>query len=326
MLAAGLALGACVMFGPGAPASSGHTPRAGVANPLAGWVLYRYHNTPAAFEAARFRARRDFRYAALMQRIADQPIATWLTKNSRNVRSEVAHLTTAASRTGAVAQLVTYDIPGQGCATGPTDRGAASSADYLRWISEIARGIGPRRTIVILEPDALPFSIVGCPIALAALREAVELLDGAAGARVYVDAGNASWIKPTARLAQALRTAGIARAAGFSLNVSNFQTDATSIAYGESVARQLGGAHFVIDTSRNGNGPDRNLADEPRWCNPPGRALGRPPTTDTGVSGLDAYLWIKPPGASDDACRAGDPPGGHWWPHYALELAANAAR
>ncbi|WP_419249034.1 glycoside hydrolase family 6 protein [Streptomyces canus] len=27
------------------------------------------------------------------------------------------------------------------------------------------------------------------------------------------------------------------------------------------------------------------------WCNPPGRALGTPPTTDTGVPGVAAHLW-----------------------------------
>ncbi|WP_443063670.1 glycoside hydrolase family 6 protein [Streptomyces sp. NBC_00663] len=32
------------------------------------------------------------------------------------------------------------------------------------------------------------------------------------------------------------------------------------------------------------------------WCNPPGRALGVPPTTSTGHRLLDAYLWIKRPG------------------------------
>jgi endoglucanase len=38
---------------------------------------------------------------------------------------------------------------------------------------------------------------------------------------------------------------------------------------------------------------------------------------------VDAYLWVKQPGASDGTCRAGAPPAGHWWPEYALQLVRN---
>ena len=48
------------------------------------------------------------------------------------------------------------------------------------------------------------------------------------------------------------------------------------------------GAHYVIDTSRNGAGP---APEHPlSWCNPAGRALGTPPTTDTAGAHADAYL------------------------------------
>jgi endoglucanase len=75
---------------------------------------------------------------------------------------------------------------------------------------------------------------------------------------------------------------------------------------------------FVIDTSRNGRGPnDMSIyADAPydqpagivdalragNWCNPPGRGVGLRPTADTGVGSLDAYLWVKTPGESDGSC------------------------
>ena len=55
---------------------------------------------------------------------------------------------------------------------------------------------------------------------------------------------------------------------------------------------------------RNGAGPSPDGA----WCNPPGRALGEEPTTDTGDPLVDAYLWIKPPGDSDGTCQGGRPP------------------
>ncbi len=89
-----------------------------------------------------------------------------------------------------------------------------------------------------------------------------------------------------------------------------------SIAYGEKISRLTGGKHFVIDTGRNGLGP----TPDNQWCNPAGRALGRPPTTRTGHPLVDALLWVKSPGESDGECNGG-PAAGHWWPEYALGLA-----
>ena len=104
-------------------------------------------------------------------------------------------------------------------------------------------------------------------------------------------------------------------------------------------------AHFVIDTSRNGQGrwippaiPPGTFGTDPQdWCNPPDRGLGLRPTADTAVPLLDAYLWIKIPGESDGQCNRWDPPGspdpvrgamdppaGIWFPDMALELAHHA--
>jgi len=101
--------------------------------------------------------------------------------------------------------------------------------------------------------------------------------------------------------------------------------------------------HFVIDTSRNGQGPWTPPAgvypDPQDWCNPPDRGLGLRPTADTGVALLDAYLWVKIPGESDGECTRGlgpagetvdpewgliDPRAGAWFPEMALDLVHNA--
>jgi hypothetical protein len=74
-------------------------------------------------------------------------------------------------------------------------------------------------------------------------------------------------------------------------------------------------AHFVIDTSRNGLGPDPGG----EWCNPPGRALGQVPGTATDYR-LDWNLWIKRPGESDVTCNGG-PRAGAFWTSYAVGLA-----
>jgi endoglucanase len=121
-------------------------------------------------------------------------------------------------------------------------------------------------------------------------------------------------------MAEALRRSGIDRAHGFALNVANFETTTANITYGTALSGLLGGAHFVIDTSRNGNGPADLGTGDRHWCNPPGRALGEAPTTDTGQPLVDAYLWVKRPGESDGACTEGAPPAGQWYPAYALSL------
>jgi endoglucanase len=99
--------------------------------------------------------------------------------------------------------------------------------------------------------------------------------------------------------------------------------------------------HFVIDTSRNGQGRwtapvDHPPGDPQEWCNPPDRGLGPRPTADTGDPLIDAYLWVKTPGQSDGQCyrwttgpldpvrNMNDPAAGMWFPEMALELVRNA--
>ena len=68
--------------------------------------------------------------------------------------------------------------------------------------------------------------------------------------------------------------------------------------------------HFVIDTSRNGQGPwDYPAGAYPAhedWCNPPDRGLGALPIDRRRATPLvDAHLWIKVPGESDGKCYRG---------------------
>jgi endoglucanase len=218
---------------------------------------------------------------------------------------------------------VAYDIPHRDC--GQHSAGGAGDADaYRAWIGKFADALGDAKALVVLEPDAVAHMVDGCTPGEyqgereQLLSEAVVRLKQQSGTRVYLDAGNPSWIQDSSKLVEPLKRAGVEEADGFSLNVSNFQTDAVTKKYGVQLSRDLGGKHFVVDTSRNGNGP---LAGA--WCNPPGRGLGTRPTTDTGEQSLDAYLWIKRPGASDGTCEGG-PDAGQWWPEYALELARNS--
>jgi endoglucanase len=110
--------------------------------------------------------------------------------------------------------------------------------------------------------------------------------------------------------------------------------------YAANLGHAVPTVHFVVDTSRNGQGPwvppPHPPGDAQDWCNPPDRGLGYRPTANTGVPLLDAYLWVKIPGESDGQCyrwtsgpldpvrNMVDPAAGQWFPDMALELARNA--
>jgi endoglucanase len=293
-------------------------------DPLAGLRFYVNSTSRAARQEAEWRAAGRTTDADQIAKIAGQPQGTWLTSDPGRVRQDAHAL---AAIVGQTPLVVVYNLPHRDC-TGYSAGGAVDAPAYRAWLASLASGLGHSAPVVILEPDAIPAALGTCLSAtqrterFGLLAEAVTTLTSKTGAHVYLDAGNPGWVQDTSALAAALRSAGIDHAAGFVLNVANFYTTAGSIAYGHQIAQQLGGAHFVIDTSRNGNGPATDGGSSaPRWCNPPGRALGHPPTTNTGDPQVDALLWIKNPGESDGNCRPGAPAAGQWWPQYALQLA-----
>lgn len=298
--------------GSGAP-SAGSPPTTG--STLAGARLFVPTSSPAGSQADAWRSSRPAD-AALMDRMAAQPVAKWLGEWSGDVRAAARAMVEVAG--GQVPVFVVYNIPNRDCGSYSAG-GASSAAGYKSWIRQVAAGISAG-AVVILEPDA----VAGMDCLTAAmqgdraelLRDAISVLKGA-GAVVYLDAGHARWHSPSA-IAERLKRAGVDKADGFALNVSNFIQNDENIRYGEQVSSQVGGKHFIIDSSRNGNGPISADA----WCNPRGRALGRLPTTVTGHSLVDAFLWVKVPGESDGTCNGG-PSAGSWWAEYALELARN---
>lgn len=290
------------------------------ANPLAGSSLYALPETPASRQAAEWRQSRPAD-AALMDRLAAQPGARWFGGWNANVEADTRAYTEAAKAAGSLPVLVAYNIPQRDCGSYSAG-GSATAEAYSAWISAFARGIGANPAVVILEPDA----VNGFDCLNAAdrsqrqrlLAEAVAVLKQQPAARVYVDAGNPRW-HGVDEMASRLQTAGISKADGFSLNVSNFIAIEENVEYGNKLSVKLGGSHYVVDTSRNGAGPAANS----EWCNPSGRALGRLPSTNTGSNLVDAFLWLKAPGESDGSCNGG-PAAGMWWPDYALGLARRA--
>jgi endoglucanase len=305
--------------------SSSHTAATGAAPAHRGPSFFVDPGNPAARQELLWRQAGRTQDADAMARLAGQPTATWIS-DDLNVFARVRALTVAAGRVGKTALLVAYWIPGRDCGQFSSG-GAPDATAYTAWIDQIASGIGSSRAWVILEPDAIPQSLGDCLPNGKAVKARYQLLDSAVSklsalprTSVYLDAGHADWITPVDKLVKPLRASGIDKAAGFSLNVSNFVSTESNVQYGNQLSRQLGGKHFVVDTSRNGNGPYNGSDGAPTWCNPPGRALGQLPTSNTGQPLVDAYLWIKVPGESDGNCRPGAPPAGIFWPDYALSL------
>ncbi|HVV25955.1 MAG TPA: glycoside hydrolase family 6 protein [Candidatus Saccharimonadales bacterium] len=267
--------------------------------------------------------------AQLLKKIGSVPTAYWLTGHTDDVRTAVASYAEAASQQDKLPVTALYNIPERD--KGEHSAGGVDGAvAYDAWIGSVAEGLGDRPALVILEPDSLAQADRFTPEEQAGryqmLARAVTVLATQTQARVYLDAGHPGW-HPAPVMAGRLERAGIERASGFSLNVSNFQTTADNVRYGHELSSLLGGKHFTIDTSRNGNGPSPDSA----WCNPSGRALGELPALNPapGEPLLDAYLWVKIPGESDGAEGQPidgtlPPAAGSWWPEYALQLAKNA--
>lgn len=336
----------------------------------------------------------------------ETPQAIWYTGGSGQTltQSVKAELQRAAGKK-AVPVLVAYNIPFRDCAQYSAG-GATSVAEYEAWIDAFAAGIADHEVAVMLEPDSLgiiPWYTTINGVAewcrpdqadpataatdrFAMLNYAVDRLTALPNTSVYLDGTHSGWLG-SGDAADRLVKAGVRRADGFFLNLSNYQTTQRQVKYGTWISKcvyfatqgpdwarghfdwcasqyypanpadfstwgltdawydaNVGSvspdllAHFVIDTSRNGQGPwtppaGNGWPDAQDWCNPPNRGLGLRPTTDTHEPLVDAYLWIKTPGQSDGQCDRGtgtgndpardgmaDPAAGAWFPQQAAEL------
>jgi endoglucanase len=287
-------------------------------------ALYAYTANPVYAPAAAAESNGDHALAAELKAITQTPSGVWASGQAGDI-AMVRSVTAAAGQAHAMPVIVAYNLPGRDSCGGLSAKAGLSAAGYQAWIDELAAAIGTGHDIVIVEPDGLADIVRGCLSPAAGgrryqlLRYAMTKLGGLPHARVYLDAGNPGMVADPGRLAGPLVAAGLRDGRGFSANVSNFGWTADLVSWSQQLEHALGGnVGAVIDTSRNGNGPYTG-PDEPQWCNPPGRALGPSPRFNPGPAGIDAYLWIKDPGASDGTCRGG-PPAGQYWPEYAAAL------
>ncbi len=276
------------------------------------------HSTAA--NLARDRATPNRRSVRLLART---PTAVWIS-DFKGVRRKARALLVDAERKSAYPLITVYALPQRDC--GGYSSGGATAQGYRAGVRALSAALRGHAAAVVVEPDGLAASSCLSASArsqrIALVRYAVAHLSKRRGVSVYLDIGHHRWLSPAAA-ARLLKRAGVARARGFSLNVSNFQRTRAETRYGIAVSRRVGGKPFLVDTSRNGRGP---LSERHRdsWCNPPGRAVGVRPTADTPSRLVDAYVWVKRPGESDGTCRGG-PTSGLWYHTRAVEMVRNRA-
>lgn len=305
-------------------------------NPLAGKWFYNNPQSTANQKLIQAKAEGwDTRAVTALTKIAKYPNSTWIGNDydALGAENRVREITTAATAAGKVPVLVLYNIPYRGiclakcnASCGRTSDGnEATPEEYKNWMRGIVKGLAHRKAVIILEPDAL--AMLGC-LTPDMQKQRVKMIADATAllsytkAATYIEAGGYMWIDSSI-MASRLQAAGIKNARGFAVNVSRFHWTATTTKFAEDLSAKLGGAKYVIDTSRNGKGPTTGSY---HWCNPANAGLGSPPRTANLLGpNADAYLWIKTVVYSDGNCRPGEPIAGEFYLDYAITLSENAA-
>jgi endoglucanase len=201
--------------------------------------------------------------AALISQMNDTPQAVWFTGGTpHGVQQDVKNTVSLAQAKKTVPVLVAYNIPFRDCSQFSAG-GAANLQDYEAWIAGFAAGIGNAEAIVILEPDGLgiipwynPFAdrdtwvanpnYEWCQPAEAAkatassdrfamMNYAVDKLKANPGTHVYLDGTHSAWLA-AGDAADRLLQAGVKRADGFFLNLSNYRANPHLEKYGRWIA------------------------------------------------------------------------------------------
>ncbi|MET8681697.1 glycoside hydrolase family 6 protein [Streptomyces sp. NPDC004647] len=114
--------------------------------------------TPAARQVRQWRLQGRTADAESLRRIADQPMAEWIGDSPGD---RVRSIMESAARADRTPVLVAYHIPYRDCGNHSAG-GANDAAQYRQWIREMAGGIGKRKAIVVMEPDAVAQAVDGC--------------------------------------------------------------------------------------------------------------------------------------------------------------------
>jgi endoglucanase len=198
--------------------------------------------------------------ADLIREMIDTPQAVWFTKGTpKSVQQDVKNTVKLAAGKGTVPILVAYNIPFRDCAQFSAG-GATTVQEYTAWIDGFAAGIGDEKAVVILEPDGLGIipwydplgsadgsdALEWCqpaeadPVSAAAdrfamMNYAVDALKAHPNVSVYLDGTHSAWLG-AGDAADRLIQAGVERADGFFLNVSNYRLTNHLVKYGQWIS------------------------------------------------------------------------------------------
>lgn len=257
----------------------------------------------------------------LASKIFEHPVSFWYGERNGKEMEKIDYSIERLLRRSSpqMPVLVIYNMPNRD--VGQYSKGGAKTRNsYLSFIESFANGIKKSSPIIIYEPDSLPHTTLmdkkDADWRIQLMKEGLQVLTDNCDALVYTDIGHSNWLSVT-DATKLLDKVNNSKVRGFALNVSNYRTTEESMRFGLDLCEHRPNDYFVIDTSRNGNGPHGN-----DWCNPPGRSLGKPPTCNTGEEKCDAFLWIKIPGESDGKANGG-PRAGRFWGEMAEELVKN---
>lgn len=215
-------------------------------------------NPGATEQIAQLLRDRKYADAKALKKMVATPQAVWFTKGTpQEVRKAVASTVREARKQRAVPVIVAYNLPFRDCAQYSAG-GALDTASYLAWVDGLAKGIGTSEAIVLLEPDGLGIipwytTINGdqewCqpaeadPTTAAAdrftqLNGAVDRLSALPNVSLYLDGTHSGWLG-AGDAADRLHEAGVAKADGFFLNVSNYQVTERQVKYASWVSQCL---------------------------------------------------------------------------------------
>ncbi|KAF1316330.1 Glycoside hydrolase, partial [Globisporangium splendens] len=249
--------------------------------------------------------------ASALNELEKHSIATWYSDRNGDYMATLNQLVAKCSESSRLS-LVVYGIPNKDCEAGYSASGGTvkSSADYVVFLSSLTTTVGNRKALYVLEPDAVGLLAKegGCGESAGYrdnLKTAVKQLSENPNAEIYLDIGYwmLQWPDNLSRVASVfkeLASAGTIK--GVTINTSNYRSNAELAALCTNFQNAVGSTayHCIVDTSRNYNAPTST-----EWCNVRSAGIGLPPTSDTGYSNLDYFMWIKPPGESDGACTDG---------------------
>jgi endoglucanase len=125
--------------------------------------LYVPEANPAAYrQAFELASAGQLRDVAGILTMAHTPQAVWYGDQTPvQVERQIREVARDADQDDALPVFALYNVPGRDCSN-YSGGGASNTAEYKAWIDAIARGIGSRDALVVLEPDSLALVPADC--------------------------------------------------------------------------------------------------------------------------------------------------------------------